>query len=224
MQVSIFQRKKTDNDALWFDLGDIFDDDMPAGEIEFPKPEDLCVIVFTTGTTGMAKGVMHNHSSMLSCCSMWNEAFQMDGNDICSFVMPVDRIGGLRWPLTCISTNSTLVYYGGGLIFLKDYVKAIQTYHVNFPFFLVTELSFLFKSVRQGESLQLDGLSKMIVGGGAIHPAMKESILSAAPHATVYAHYGATEVTAIASFEINKFEKSGQLCRPRLRKHTNRIL
>ena len=49
-----------------------------------PRPEDLAVIVYTSGTTGMAKGVMLTHRNICANCVGGTRNFNMEGTTILS--------------------------------------------------------------------------------------------------------------------------------------------
>lgn len=61
--------------------------------------DDLLFIMYTSGTTGFPKGVMHTHETMLWASLTWNMTIDMRHRDRQLIVLPLFHIGGLS-PLT----------------------------------------------------------------------------------------------------------------------------
>jgi long-chain acyl-CoA synthetase len=66
-----------------------------AGELPLPQPDDLCVIFFTGGTTGVPKGANHTHSGLMAFCYgvAWVWPFPLDKERILN-VAPLFHIWG----------------------------------------------------------------------------------------------------------------------------------
>ena len=66
---------------------------------DFDPKEDLALLPYTGGTTGVPKGVMLSHYNILSCeaqwHSLWSSIFK-DGNEIFMAIMPFYHIGGFE--------------------------------------------------------------------------------------------------------------------------------
>jgi len=53
------------------------------------SPEDLAIVVYTSGTTGNAKGVMSSHRSLLDCALRWNDVLDpRPGANYVSYISP----------------------------------------------------------------------------------------------------------------------------------------
>jgi long-chain acyl-CoA synthetase len=67
------------------------------------NPEDLAVLIFTSGTTGAAKGVMLSHTNLLSNVEAVREAFEFDASDRFLSLLPLhhtlESTGGLLCPM-----------------------------------------------------------------------------------------------------------------------------
>ncbi len=61
------------------------------GATAVPKPDDLAVIIYTSGTTSKPKGVMLTHSALCSQCSISMSIFPVDGNDVFLSVLPLSH-------------------------------------------------------------------------------------------------------------------------------------
>ncbi len=73
-----------------------------AGEWErrigLPKPEDLAILVYTSGTTGKPKGAMISHANVVLTCKAYQDAFPQDEHDERMAFLPLchiaERVGG----------------------------------------------------------------------------------------------------------------------------------
>lgn len=62
------------------------------------KPEDLAILVYTSGTTGKPKGAMHSHRGLVYTVHGYNTLIARDENDECMCFLPLchiaERMGG----------------------------------------------------------------------------------------------------------------------------------
>jgi len=78
-------------------------------------PDDHALLMYTSGTTGKPKGVVHSHSSLLAGGWTTAVAHGLDGNDRGFCVLPIYHINGL-----CVTVMSALVS-GGSLVMVSKF-------------------------------------------------------------------------------------------------------
>jgi fatty-acyl-CoA synthase len=145
-------------------------DAMAAGAVPGPHlatPDDLCVLPYTSGTTGNPKGCMHRHRSVMFTTvagSQWNRTYQ----DECSLaVLPFFHVTGMQG-----SMNSP-IYTGSTIVMLPRWDRAvaaalIQRYRVTALGMVPTMIVDLLSSPDLA-SYDLSSLRR-IGGGGAAMP------------------------------------------------------
>lgn len=62
-----------------------------AGAVGIPEPDDLAVIIYTSGTTSKPKGVMLTHRALCAQIEMSAAIFPIDGNDVFLSVLPLSH-------------------------------------------------------------------------------------------------------------------------------------
>jgi cyclohexanecarboxylate-CoA ligase len=88
-------------------------DKLPAGL----RPDDTAVLMFTSGTTGEPKGVMHTSNSLIACCKALSERFGLDSSDVLLVASPVGHMTGY-------AAIVLLSVYLGGTMILQDVWEA----------------------------------------------------------------------------------------------------
>src|SRR6201997_2754126 len=80
-------------------------------------PDDMAVLMFTSGTTGEPKGVMHTSNSLIACCKALSERFGLDSSDVLLVASPVGHMTGY-------AAIVLLSVYLGGTMILQDIWEA----------------------------------------------------------------------------------------------------
>jgi cyclohexanecarboxylate-CoA ligase len=84
-------------------------DKLPSGL----SPDDTAVLMFTSGTTGEPKGVMHTSNSLIACCKALTGRFGLDSTDVLLVASPVGHMTGY-------AAVVLLSVYLGGTMILQD--------------------------------------------------------------------------------------------------------
>jgi long-chain acyl-CoA synthetase len=62
------------------------------------QPQDLAILVYTSGTTGKPKGAMHTHAGLVYTLRGYNQVIERNGHDECMCFLPLchisERVGG----------------------------------------------------------------------------------------------------------------------------------
>lgn len=158
------------------------------------EPEDIAVIVYTSGTTGNPKGAMLSHRAIVSA-ALANRAWMGDGLESSICAAPMNHVGALN--NICMNVFA----YGGRIIFhprvdieaLGDLaLRESPTYLVSSP----TGFMMMFSAPRSAES-RLTSTRLIVFGGAATPKAMLERI---APGGAILSSvYGQTETCGIVT-------------------------
>jgi cyclohexanecarboxylate-CoA ligase len=81
------------------------------------RPDDMAVLMFTSGTTGEPKGVMHTSNSLIACCKALSGRFGLNSSDVLLVASPVGHMTGY-------AAIVLLSVYLGGTMILQDIWEA----------------------------------------------------------------------------------------------------
>ncbi|MEH2479825.1 fatty-acyl-CoA synthase [Nitrobacteraceae bacterium AZCC 2146] len=130
-------------------------------------PDDLCILPYTSGTTGKRKACIHLHRSVLFTAVLQARWYRLGGNDVMTGFMPLFHVAGMQGSMNAaISVGATLVLMAR---WDKDLIPELfETYGVTFwnaaPTMIVDVLS------SAGFREDCFGRLKVITGGGAAMP------------------------------------------------------
>lgn len=84
-----------------------------AGKAAGLRPDDMAALMFTSGTTGEPKGVIHTSNSLVGCNKALTERFGLDASDVLLVASPVGHMTGF-------AAIVLLSVYLGGTMILQD--------------------------------------------------------------------------------------------------------
>lgn len=71
----------------------------PAGRSPAVTPDDVCLVMYSSGTTGRPKGVMLSHRNLIAHTLNAHEGWEFEPDDKCLVAMPLFHVGGSSYIL-----------------------------------------------------------------------------------------------------------------------------
>ncbi len=184
------------------------DEDVPSGHLRFeelaerapdlapswpdPLPEHRSALVYTSGTTGQPKGVMHSHGNDVSIAMNCVMEYSLSRRDAALHIAPLYHVGGMQAyfiPHLMVGATNVLLGRYDPLATLE----AIQAECVTTLFAVPRQIQELLFHPRLGD-FDLSTLRMITTGGAAISAATMERVIrELCPN--VYNGYGMTEAS-----------------------------
>jgi acyl-CoA synthetase (AMP-forming)/AMP-acid ligase II len=174
-----------------------FTDDLASySEIECSsvKAETLSEIVFTSGTTGQAKGVALTHKQVLTATMHIITQVRNNYSDIELLLMPLSHSFGMARMRTTLFARGTLVL-GYPLQRLKNVFKAIELYKVTGLGLVPSGWKFIIQMSKDMIVKYSHQLKYIEFGSAALAPEDKLLVTEWFPQTHIVMHYGLTEVS-----------------------------
>lgn len=186
-------------------IGDsVLPDSLPPGFIAWPealaetrpprpdisRPDDLCVMPYTSGTTGKPKACMHTHHSVLFTAFVQARWYSYDDATVLTGFMPMFHVAGMQLSLNgCAACGATVVVMAR---WDRDLVAPLfRRYGVTLwsaaPTMVVDALA------AEGFDDRAFAKLKIITGGGAAMPAAVAAELKRRWNLSYVEGYGLTE-------------------------------
>jgi fatty-acyl-CoA synthase len=170
-------------------------------------PDDLCVMPYTSGTTGKPKGCMHTHRSVMSTVVGGNTWFSSSQDTVALSVLPFFHVTGMQGGMNCP------LYAGGTIVVLPRWDRdaaalSIQHYSVSAWQSISTMMVDFLSNPRLAE-YDLSSLSAVRGGGAAMPRAIVEK-LKALTGLDYVEGYGMSET--MAATHINPPDRSKPQC------------
>lgn len=133
----------------------------------FTEPEEVCMILFTAGTTGRPKGVKLTHRSIFFACLSNGISASLTRDDVYLGAPPMFHSGGITcFQLYMLMINGTIILQSTWTP--KGVLELIKKYGVTYHFGIATQLKMMVQ-VEGWENYV--GSLKAVNGGGEPQPA-----------------------------------------------------
>lgn len=164
---------------------------------EFPKGGDVADLLFTTGTTGLPKGVALTFANQMAAAENINTFIGNTADDVEMLALPISHSFGLG-RLRCIFAKGATLVMLGSFASMKKFFGEMERCHVTGFGMVPASWSYILKM--SGEKIgQYAGQLKYIEIGSAFMPLEnKQKLMNLLPKTHICMHYGLTEASRSA--------------------------
>lgn len=170
---------------------------------EFPSENKLADILFTTGTTGVPKGIQVTHAANLAIAENVIDSVELAEDDIELIPTPINHSLGLRRYYGIMYRGSTVGILDG-VIYAKDFFDMIERQQVTAITLVPAMVSILLRFSKD----RLAGLDQQLrfiqIGSAPLLKEEKEELCSLLPSVRLYNTYGATEAGCSCILEFSR--------------------
>ncbi|KAG0165324.1 hypothetical protein DFQ28_000215 [Apophysomyces sp. BC1034] len=92
----------------------------------YPKPDDLACLMYTSGTTGMPKGAMLTHRNFVSAVAASNQSVNGNADDVCISYLPLAHIFGRVSDMSLMCFGARIGYFGGDMNLLVEDIQELK--------------------------------------------------------------------------------------------------
>ncbi len=178
---------------------------------EFPLEEDIADILFTTGTTGLPKGVPLTFKNEAAAARNINIFIKNKKEDIELLALPISHSFGLGRLRCCLSNGQTLVLLGR-FVNVKRIFRIIEEERVTG--FTMVPASWKFLQKMSGDELSkfANQLNYIEMGSAYFSAEDKKYLANLFPKTRICMHYGLTEASrsVFMEFHVDKLESVGK--------------
>jgi fatty-acyl-CoA synthase len=181
-------------EAGWESLGDLLAARDPLAEPVHPQPDEVAVIMYTSGTTGRPKGAMLTHGNLF-----WNNinallAFDTSQHDVSLVCAPLFHIGGLN------VTTLIALQKGAHIVLMPPFEPALAleliVEHRVTTMFGVPAMFLFISQLPEFSAADLSSVRYLVCGGAPVpEPLIKRYGARGIPFAQ---GYGLTETAPLA--------------------------
>jgi cyclohexanecarboxylate-CoA ligase len=164
----------------------------PTVELPTLDPDAVRMILYTSGTTGRPKGVLHSHNSMHALITQLRDHWQVQPGDRFLVPSPIAHIGGSIYAFEC----PLLLGTSAVLMDRWDADTAVRLIHDNQCTHIAGATPFLEHLLAAAEraGTRLPELKLFVCGGASVSPSLIRWAADYFERAAVTRVYGSTEV------------------------------
>ena len=169
----------------------------------FPDENAVADILFTTGTTGLPKGVPLTFNNEAAAARNINVFVQNTSEDIELLALPISHSFGLGRIRCCLSIGSTIIILGS-FANVKKLYRTIEENHVTG--FTMVPASWRYLKKFSGDTIKkyADQLRYIEMGSAFFSVEEKQHLANLLPNSRVCMHYGLTEASRSAFMEFHE--------------------
>lgn len=168
----------------------------------FPKAEDVADILFTTGTTGLPKGVTLTHFNEWAAATHINEFIGNTEDSVELLALPISHSFGLG-RLRCILQKGATIDLLGSFVSMKKFYREIEERHITGFGMVPAGWNYIRKMSGDKIGNYASQIRYVEIGSAFMPMNDKMKLLELLPKTRICMHYGLTEASRSAFICFN---------------------
>jgi long-chain acyl-CoA synthetase len=170
-----------------------------------PKEDDLADLLFTTGTTGLPKGVALTFGNQMAAAENINTFIGNAADDVEMLALPISHSFGLG-RLRCVFAKGATLVLLGSFASMKKFYGEMERCHVTGFGMVPASWAYILKMSGDKIGQFADQLKYIEIGSAFMPIENKQKLMSLLPKTHICMHYGLTEASrsAFISFHDDK--------------------
>ena len=164
---------------------------------ELPKEDDVSDLLFTTGTTGLPKGVALTYANQMAAAENINTFIGNTANDVEMLALPISHSFGLG-RLRCVFAKGATLVMLGSFASMKKFFGEMERCHVTGFGMVPASWAYILKMSGDKIGQFVDQLKYIEIGSAFMSLENKQKLMSLLPKTRICMHYGLTEASRSA--------------------------
>jgi acyl-CoA synthetase (AMP-forming)/AMP-acid ligase II len=171
-----------------------FISDSSDNEIEATvNPEDTWAILYTSGTTGVPKGVVRSHESYVAFYLINAVDFGFNERDICLNVMPLFHVNSTFFTFIFLYIGASVYVHPARSFRAEEILGIIEKEKVTFISLIPTHYHLILSVGDEAKKHDTSSIRKLLCSSAPATKKMKTDITEFFPGVELYEGYGSTE-------------------------------
>lgn len=171
-------------------------------ELEFPKADDLSMMMYTTGTTGASKGVVMRHINDVAIAENVVIGTGMKSDNVEVLPMPLNHSFAIRRCQSCMLNGSTVCLMDG-LVYIGTLWKMMAKYGVTSLALAPAGLRMIFNLSGDRIAEYATQLDYIQLGSAPLPETDKQRLIYLLPNVRMYNIYGSSEAGCSSIVNFN---------------------
>ena len=182
--------KKTKGYKEYEEFIDNSPDTEPESDINCKDP---WIILYTSGTTGIPKGVVRSHESYIAFFLINAVDFGFNEHDICLNVMPLYHVNSTFYTFLFLYLGATAYIHPARHFMADEILEIIEKEKITYISLIPTHYNLILNASNEAKKRNVSTIKKLLCSSAPVAKSMKKEIMKFFPGVELYEAYGSTE-------------------------------